>query len=309
MYRNSEALTVQQERKIFDVGEEKNHKIIKQTLEKHGISKTKFAPKSLWIWHQLISENGYTKTIHEEMKSKLDKNLHVQIAFGSSIGAYNDFEEMLQDEIKQMLLIKKGKHPLFVSEDEVRQFFHHKENGTSSPVISTNYDKVGTKTKKIFEALRKRNLMPSTILTLELVEKVAEEEGFFLTPKLADKIAKEANKLILIEESLLLNQGVGEGKVLRKAKEGISHYGKQNGLSIEETNRLGKEAEKLSAVIEESVGKAIASKIIKDKNENKLQKVKDLFGSICNLYGVSVTEAGFFVMNRTIKAKSNGKLK
>lgn len=287
--------------KISNLQDIKKNEIIDQVLDRHSLS-MEVPTKEMMVWQSRIIDEGYTKKIHDEMKFKLTKKIHVIIAFGGSLGAYNDFERFLKSsEVasrKEQILAKKGKHPLFVSEQEVREFYHDKEKGTKSPVISTHYDKVGTVAEVTFEELRKKNIITPNISRTELILLVKKERGRLLTPILAEKICIEINeKYIEWYSKTYLHQGKGEGIIHRIAKKEITRHAKQNHLSFGETNEIGVKAETYANKLEPIVGKAVAKLAM--KNDSSMEE--GIFGFLevaCKMYQIPVEQGVSFLTNR-----------
>lgn len=298
-----------QENKITNLQEIKKNEIIDQVLDKNSIS-IESPTKTMMIWQSRIIDEGYTKSLHDEMKQKLSKQMHVNIAFGGSLGSYNDFEKFLREsniaETKEKILAKRGKHPLFANEKEVREFYHDKTKGTKSPVMPTHYDKLGTVGEVTFEELRKKNLMAPTISRDELILLVKKERGRLLTPVMAEKYCNEINeKFVEWYSKTYLHQGKGEGVLHRIAKKEVTRYSKKNHLSYEQTNEIGEKMEIYANKIEPEVGKAVAKLAI--KNDSSMEE--GLMGFLevgCKMYQVPIEQAVSFLSNRL---KRNGSKK
>jgi len=295
--------------KISKLEDIKKNEFIDQVLDKHSVS-IEVPTKEMMVWQSRIIDEGYTKSLHDEMKFRLTKQIHVNIAFGGSLGSYNDFEKFLKESDvasrKEQILAKKGKHPLFVNEKDVREFYHDKEKGTKSPVISTHYEKIGTVAEVTFEELRKKNLITPNISRDELILLVKKERGRLLTPIMAEKYCKEINeKFIEWYSKTYLNQGKGEGIIHRIAKKEITRHARQNNLSFGQTNEIGEKAETYANKLEPVIGKAVAKLAM--KNDSSMEE--GVFGFLevgCKMFGIPVEQGVSFVTNRF---KRNGSKK
>ena len=293
--------TLIQGTEVTNLQEIKKLQFVDQILDKHSVS-IETPTKTMVVWQSRIIDEGYTKSLHEEMKKELPKQIHVNIAFGGSLGSYNDFEQFLKDDDltrrKEKILAKKGKHPLFASEEDVRQFYHDKDKGTKSPVMHNNYEKMGTVAEVTFEELKKKNLIAPTITRDELILLVKKERGRLLTPVMAEKYCKEINeKYIEWYTKTYLNQGRGEGVLHRIAKKEVTHYSKKHNLSFEQTNEIGEKMETIANKVEPMIGKTVADIAIKSNTS-----IEDgVFGYLelgCKLYQIPVEQGINFLINR-----------
>lgn len=298
--------TLIHETEVLNFQELKRSEIIDHVLDKNSIS-VESPTKIMIYWQSRIIDEGYTKPLHEEMKLKLTKQMHVNIAFGGSLGSFNDFEKFLKEsnvaETKEKILAKKGKHPLFADEQSVREFYHAKEKGTKSPVLPTHYEKLGTVAEETFEELRKKKIIAPIISRDELILLVKKERGRLLTPVNAEKYCKEINeKFIEWYTKTYMNQGKGEGILHRTAKKEITRYSKAHNFSYEQTNEIGEKMEIIANKIEPQIGKTVAKLAI--KNDSSMED--NLLGFLeigCKMYQVPVEQGISFLINRL---KRNG---
>lgn len=281
--RNGTTLTLQQEISLFPKKQEIRKKIQKKILVKHGIPKlTEVPTKVQWKWQQILLDQPFTSKMYSDMKKdNLTTKMIINIAFGGSLGTYNEFMRLLKESNSKAIqksLIKKGKHPIFIEEEEVDSFYQksivkeaHAED--YAPILSTHKNRGGTKETLhvrsqfalIYSDFKSENKIPSIFSINGLQAELEPEYGLIRRPTLK-KLVKEMNQEMFEFESMLHNQGFGEGNLDRKAMEPITKFCMENASGdYELSNKLGNDARKILNTIGPELAKSIGKKVVQSE--------------------------------------------
>lgn len=235
-----------------------------------------------------------TETQYFEMKAKYDEKMFLNLFFEGSKSLMELTEKSFKDKKFENEMIQKGIHPLLVNEEEAK-YFHSKEFGTHSPVISTHHIKIGTahgisRTEVgLISDLYKSGYLQE-ITPEGLIAYAFEDKGRLVRADTARKICKEINKQRREQVSGLIDGRDGEDKMTKKVLEIISKKGMIEGWSYEKVNNYGNQGRRFVKMMQDDFGKEIGNMVIRQNIDNKEELVVNHMDHICKSMGIAMED-------------------
>jgi hypothetical protein len=287
--------------------------LINRVLEKYCLGQKKpTMTREMLEDSQKYANREMTEADYFEMKEKYDKKTFLNLFFEGSPSLMELTESAFTDQKFETEMIKKGIHPLIVDEDEAK-FFHSKEYGTHSPVISTHHIRIGTPhgisrtevglLSDLYKSGYLQEITPEALIAYAL-----EEKNRVVRVDTAKKICKEINKQRRDQVSGLIDGRVGEDSMTKKSLEIISKKGMAEGWSFEKVNNYGVQARRLVKLMNDDFGKEIGNMVTKQNLDNKEELAANHMDHICKQMGIAMDDMLAVAWHKMIgrKKKKNG---
>lgn len=252
-----------------------------------------------------------TECDYFEMKEKYDEKVFLNLFFEGSKSLCELTEQSFKDQRFEKEMIKKGIHPLIVNEEEAK-YFHSKEFGTHSPVISTHHIKIGTPhgisrtevglLSDLYKCGYLQDITPEALIAYAL-----EEKNRIVRVDTAKKICKEINKQRKEQVSSLVDGRVGEDKMTKKVLEIISKKGMEEHWTFEKVHNYGNQGRRMVKMVEDDLGKEIGNMVVKQSSYNKEELAANHMDHICKQLGIAMEDMIAVAWHKMIGRKKNVK--
>jgi hypothetical protein len=269
--------------------------LVKHVLDKHGIiHQNQITSSEMRKDAYLYANREMTEGDYYKMKKKYSEKIFLNLFFEGSKSLMELTEKSFSDQKFETEMIKKGIHPLIVSEEEAK-IFHSKEYGTHSPVISTHHIKIGTPhgisrtevglLSDLYKCGYLTEITPEALIAYAL-----EERKRIIRVDTARKICKEINKQRREEVSARIDGRIGEDHMTKKSLEIISKRAMAEGWSYEKVNNYGNQARKLVKLMNDDFGKEIGNMITKQNSDNKEELAVNHMDHLCKTMGIAMED-------------------
>jgi len=252
--------------------------LMDQALDRYSQNQQSISTKEMRIDVNKYANREMKEQDYFEMKKKYDEKVFLNLFFEGSKPLMELTETAYKDVELEKQMIKKGIHPLLVTEDEAK-FFHSKDYGTHSPVISTHHIKIGTPhgisrtevglLSDLYKSGYLQEITPEALIAYAL-----EEKNRVIRVDAAKKICKEINKQRREQVSSLIDGRTGEDKMTKKVLEIISKKGITEHWSFEKVNNYGNQGRKIVRQLQDDFGKEIGNMIVKQDFDNPTQRAE-----------------------------------
>jgi len=252
-----------------------------------------------------------TECDYFEMKEKYDEKVFLNLFYEGSRSLSELTEQSFKDQRFEREMIKKGIHPLIVNEEEAK-YFHSKEFGTHSPVISTHHIKIGTPhgisrtevglLSDLYKSGYLQDITPEALIAYAL-----EDKNRIIRVDTAKKICKEINKQRKEQVSSLIDGRVGEDKMTKKVLEIISKKGMEEHWTFEKVHNYGNQGRRMVKLVEDDLGKEIGNMVVKQSSINKEELAANHMDHICKQLGIAMEDMIAVAWHKMIGREKNAK--
>jgi len=249
-----------------------------QALDNYSQNRQQITTTQMRIDVSKYANREMTEDDYFKMKKRYDEKIFLNLFFEGSKPLMELTERAYKDQELERQMIKKGIHPLLVTEEEAK-FFHSKDYGTHSPVISTHHIKIGTPhgisrtevglLSDLYKSGYLQEITPEALIAYAL-----EEKNRVIRVDAAKKICKEINKQRREQVSSLIDGRTGEDKMTKKVLEIISKKGITEHWSFEKVNNYGNQGRKIVRQLQDDFGKEIGNMIVKQDFDNPTQRAE-----------------------------------
>ena len=231
----------------------KQELIIKSILFEKSIQPKITSSNQLHKFMVKVANKALTLDDWKFAEDNFDQKLFIMHICNGSLGVYNELKQSMKDKELEADMIKRGEHPLFVTNDDAI-FFH---SNTYHPSLEMNPDSIGTPTHFVFHKLRNSNTFKG--FTLEELRAYLLVEYNINPPihVLKQELSK-INKALTLDFESTVKSYEYETDIKSLALQRAKELSTKHGLNYEQSNALAVKIKQQAKNEERSLARKIS---------------------------------------------------